>query len=82
MRGCVVVELDKVAIGFLFVALLFCYAGFMWGSIRAAELFVPQLSKLHDEVQGRREAHRKTWRQLEQAQAELAALKAGGSAHG
>jgi hypothetical protein len=77
-----VVDIDRAAVGLLIVALFFFYAGFMLGRIRAAELFNPEIWKLQDQLQRRREAHRKTWTQLEQAQRELAALKAGGSAHG
>lgn len=41
-----------------------------------------RVAELEAELGRQHEAHRKTWRQLEQAQAELAALKAGGVAHG
>lgn len=43
---------------------------------------VARVAELEAELGQQHEAHRKTWRQLEQAQAELAALKAGGAAHG
>ncbi len=41
-----------------------------------------RVAELETQLSQQHEAHRKTWRQLEQAQAELAALKAGGPAHG
>lgn len=44
--------------------------------------FADRVAELEAQLGQQHEAHRKTWRQLEQAQAELAALKAGGSAHG
>lgn len=41
-----------------------------------------RVAELEAQLGQQHEAHRKTWRQLEQAQAELAALKAGGPARG
>ncbi|MCQ4257457.1 hypothetical protein [Stutzerimonas stutzeri] len=40
------------------------------------------IAGLREEVLRQRERHRNTWRKLEQALAELAALKAGGPANG
>jgi uncharacterized protein YlxW (UPF0749 family) len=41
-----------------------------------------RVAELETQLGQQHEAHRKTWRQLEQALAELAALKVGGPAHG
>lgn len=43
---------------------------------------VARVAELEAELGQQHEAHRKTWRQLEQAQVELAALTAGGVSHG
>lgn len=66
---------DRLAIALLAVALLFWFGGYMHGRIRAAGLFVQEIWRLREQLELKREAHRTTWRQLEQAQLELAELK-------